>query len=171
MTCPDRSRRNACRYGRLLAYRYVCKSDVRSRPDRRRVNPVEAAMTDINREEVHARLAASEARVATTVTDMRADLKTGLSEIRTDMEKMRGSMETMRADIHQMFSAQTKWIVLIVFGALATAGTIWAFLKPWDPMPSTPSVPLVIYAQPFPAQVPPAVASDSRPKRESAPST
>ncbi|PTR30098.1 hypothetical protein C8J98_107234 [Luteibacter sp. OK325] len=113
-------------------------------------------MTEINREEVHARLEATEARVATAVTDMRADLKTGLSEIRTDMEKM-------RADIHQMFSAQTKWIVIIVFGALATAGTIWSFLKPSNPMPSMQSVPFVIYAQPFPAQAPPAVASDSRP--------
>jgi hypothetical protein len=120
-------------------------------------------MTDINREEVHARLEASEARVATAVTDMRADLKTGLSEIRTDMEKMRGSMETMRADIHQMFSAQTKWIVIIVFGALATAGTIWGFLKPSYPAPSMQSVPFVIYAQPSSAQAPSVVATDSRP--------
>jgi hypothetical protein len=112
-------------------------------------------MTDINREEVHARLEASEARVATAVTDMRADLKTGLSEIRTDME--------MRADIHQMFSAQTKWIVIIVFGALATAGTIWGFLKPSYPAPSMQSVPFVIYAQPSPAQAPSVVATDSRP--------
>jgi hypothetical protein len=131
-------------------------------------------MTDINREEVHARLEASEARVATAVTDMRAELKaglsgmrrdmeTGLSEIRTDMEKMRGSMETMRADIHQMFSAQTKWIVIIVFGALATGGTIWGFLKPSNAAPSMQTMPFVIYAQPYPAQAPPAGASDGRP--------
>jgi len=113
-------------------------------------------MTDINREEVHARLEASEARVATAVTDMRADLKAGLSEIRTDMEKM-------RADIHQMFSAQTKWIVIIVFGALATAGTTWGFLKPSNPAPSMQSVPFVIYAQPYHPQTPPVVASDGRP--------
>ena len=111
-------------------------------------------MTDINREEVHARLEASEARVATAVTDMRADLKAGLSEIRTDMEKM-------RADIHQMFSAQTKWIVIIVFGALATAGTTWGFLKPSNPAPSAQPMPYVIYAQPFPAQAPAAIASES----------
>jgi len=169
-------------------------------------DPVEAAMTEINREEMHARLEASEARVATAATDMRAELKTavtdmrgelksglsgmrhdmetglsgmrhdmdtglsgmrhdmeaGLSEIRADMERMRGSMETMRADIHQMFSAQTKWIVIIVFGALATGGTIWGFLKPSNLAPSMQSVPFVIYAQPIPAQTPPAAASDSR---------
>ena len=113
-------------------------------------------MTDINREEVYARLGASEARVATAVTDMRADLKAGLSEIRTDMEKM-------RADIHQMFSAQTKWIVIIVFGALATVGTAWGILKPSNLAPSMQSVPFVIYAQPLPAQAGPAILSDGRP--------
>jgi hypothetical protein len=121
-------------------------------------------MTNINREEVHARLEASEARVATAVTDMRAELKTGLSGMRRDMEtglsEIRADMEKMRADIHQMFSAQTKWIVIIVFGALATAGTVWGFLKPSNPAPSMQSVPFVIYAQPSPAQPPPAAASE-----------
>ncbi len=146
-------------------------------------------MTDINREEVHARIEASEARVATVLTDMRADLKTGLSEMRADMEtelsemradmktglsemranmetglsEMRANIEKMRADIHQMFTAQTKWIVVIVFGALAAAGTIFNIVKPISPVPSAQSAPFVIYAQPYPAQAPPAIASDIRP--------
>ena len=129
-------------------------------------DPVEAAMTEINRQEMHARLEASEARVATAVTDMRAELKTVVTDMRGELKsglsEIRADMETMRADIHQMFSAQTEWIVIIVFGALATGGTIWGYLKPANLAPSMQLVPFVIYAQPIPAQTPPAVASDSR---------
>ena len=98
-----------------------------------------AVMSDLNREELNAHTEATEARVATAVEGIRADLKSGLLEIRVDMERMRG-------DIHEMFSAQTKWIVVIVFGALAAAGTMWGFFRP----PATANqAPYVIYAQPL----------------------
>jgi len=113
-------------------------------------------MSDTYIEEVNARMAASEARVATAVKGVRIDhaalrarLESGLLEIRVDMEKMRG-------DIHQMFSAQTKWIVVIVFGALASSGTAWGFLKPPTPARSLQPAPYVIYAQPTPVKTPPA---------------
>jgi hypothetical protein len=112
-------------------------------------------MSDTYVEEVNARVAATEARVATAVegvridhAELRASLKSGLLEIRVDMEKMRG-------DIRRMFSAQTKWIEVIVFGALAAAGTAWGFLKPPTPMSLQPA-PYVIYAQPMPVKAPPA---------------
>ncbi|WP_213947697.1 hypothetical protein [Luteibacter sp. dw_328] len=111
-------------------------------------------MSDTYVEEVNARVAATEARVATAVegvridhAELRASLKSGLLEIRIDMEKMRG-------DIRQMFSAQTKCIVVIVYGALAAAGTAWGFLKPPTPMSLQPA-PYLIYAQPTPAQAQP----------------
>lgn len=118
-------------------------------------------MSDINREEFNAGIEASEARVARTVEGLRADsaelrayVTSGFSEVRVDMEKM-------RADIHQLITAQTKWIVVIVFGALAAAGTVWGFFR--SPMPSMQPVPYVIYAQPSPMQMTP----DQRPGGQS----
>lgn len=99
-------------------------------------------MSDIIREEVKARLDANEARAATAVEGMRADLKAGLSDFRVELEKMRG-------EFHQALSAQTKWIVVILFGTLASAGTAWGFLKPSaSAAPFVQPTPYVIYAQP-----------------------
>jgi len=44
-------------------------------------------MSDLNREELNAHTEATEARVATAVEGIRADLKSGLLEIRVDMER------------------------------------------------------------------------------------
>lgn len=115
-------------------------------------------MSDVIREEVKARLDANEARAATAIEGMRADFRAGLSDFRVELEKMRG-------EFHQALSAQTKWIVVILFGTLASAGTAWGFLKASaSAAPLAQPTPYVIYAQPAPqTQVPPSTLSIDKP--------
>jgi hypothetical protein len=53
--------------------------------------------------------------------------------------------------------------VVIVFGALAAAGTVLNFLKPSHAVAAMQSAPYVIYLQPYPAQMPDSIVSNTRP--------
>lgn len=116
-------------------------------------------MTDLTRQEVDAKLAASESKVDARLANFDTSIKTGFAElrtefadVRTDMAKqagdMRAEMAQIRVDMHKGMADIIKWVV--GFG-LAILGAIFAFSKIVDKPPTQPAVqpaPIVIYAQP-----------------------
>lgn len=113
------------------------------------------AMTDLTRQEVDAKLAASEAKVDARLTNFDTSIKTGFAElrtefagIRTDMAKQSGDMRTemaeLRAEMHKGTIDIIKWV--IGFG-IASLGAIFAFARMTDKPPAQAAVqpaPIVI---------------------------
>lgn len=113
------------------------------------------AMTDLTRQEVEAKLAASEAKVDARLANFDTSIKTGFAElrtefagIRTDMAKQSGDMRTemaeLRSEIHKGTVDIIKWV--IGFG-IASLGAIFAFARLTDKPPAQASVqpaPIVI---------------------------
>lgn len=118
-------------------------------------------MNDLSRQEVDAKLAASEAKVdarlANFDTSIRmgfAELRTEFAGIRTDMAKQSGDMRTemadLRAEMHKGTVDIIKWV--IGFG-IASLGAIFAFGRMTDKPPGQAAAqpaPIVIYSQPAP---------------------
>lgn len=105
---------------------------------------------DINRNELNARIEASEAKVTSagdslrsSYAELRAELKAGIASITADIANS-------KADLHATLATHTKWIAAMFFAASAAIASLISIFKPGAPSPSAP-VPYVIYAQPLPA--------------------
>ncbi len=62
------------------------------------------------------------------------------AEIKTSASELRAEMSTLRADLHQLISAQTKWIV---GSSLAMAGIVIGVLKTSPPTQAGTGAPIV----------------------------
>lgn len=118
-------------------------------------------MNDLSRQEVDAKLAASEAKVDARLANFDTSIRTGFAElrtefagIRTDMAKQSGDMRTemadLRAEMHKGTVDIIKWV--IGFG-IASLGAIFAFGRMSEKAPAQAAAqpaPIVIYSQPAP---------------------
>ena len=123
------------------------------------MQPNYRTMTDLTRQEVDAKIAASEAKLDARLANFDTSVKTGFAELRADMAKM-------QSEVHKGTAELIKWgagfAVTIV---VATVGLLTFINKTADKPPSNPvpaQAPIVIYAQPAPAAEP--QFKQSRPK-------
>lgn len=85
----------------------------------------DGGMSAITRDEMNARLEASEARASTTMETMRADLREGLSMIRVDIEKVRSDSHKASLDITRWIMATVVTIGLGFVGLILTGAGIY----------------------------------------------
>jgi uncharacterized protein YdhG (YjbR/CyaY superfamily) len=116
----------------------------------------DTTMTDLTRQEVDAKLAASEAKVDARLANFDTSIKTGFAELRAEMADMRAEAHKGTADI-------IKWGILTALGfATATVSILTFVINNVVPkqaaQPTTQPAPIVITvpsaASPTPIQVP-----------------
>ena len=132
----------------LLASAMASSVDTRPTPED------DTPMTDLTRQEVDAKLAASEAKVDARLANFDTSIKTGFAELRMEIAKqsgeMRVEMANVRADMHKNTIDLIKWgIVTAIALTSATVGILTFVINNVVPKPST---------QP-PAQPAPAIAA------------
>lgn len=92
----------------------------------------DADMSDMNREEVKARLEASEARVATSMETMRSDLGIGLAKIDIGLAKMDTTLAQILVAVEKgksdRYAAGYKIITWSIATVVALAGLYKAFI-------------------------------------------
>lgn len=108
----------------------------------------DSPMTDLTRQEVDAKLAASEAKLDARLANFDTSIKTGFADLRSDLARMQSEVHKGTADL-------IKWGVGFAVAIVgATVGLLTFINKASDKPPSPPvqaQPPIVIYAQPAPA--------------------
>lgn len=110
-------------------------------------------MSDLTRQEVEARIEASEAKVDARLANFDTSIKTGFADLRADMAKM-------QSEVHKSNTDHIKWGVMFAVAIVGSTVGLLTFInkaseKPLSPTAQAPA-PIVIYAQPQAAPPPPA---------------
>lgn len=92
----------------------------RARVDFALVRINDGPMAEMNREEVDAKLAATEARVEARIANLETIVKTGFADVRTQMAELRQEMAELRTDLSKAIVSIIKWGVAL---SLAVVGT------------------------------------------------
>jgi hypothetical protein len=82
--------------------------------------PNDATMTDLTRQEVDAKIAASEAKIDARLANFDASIKTGFADVRVGFAEMRTEMAKLQTEMHKNTSDLIKWglgIAIAIIGA------------------------------------------------------
>lgn len=113
----------------------------------------DSAMTDLTRQEMDAKLAASEAKVDARLANFDTSVKTGFAELRTEFAELRAEISHGRTDAMKQSSDNLKWLIGAVAGMLSLAVAAIGLMINWSKAPAAPAAqpaPIVVYAQPAP---------------------
>lgn len=115
--------------------------------------PNDKPMTDLSRQEVDAKLAASEAKMDARIANFQLDIKSGFAEIRADIAKQSGDTRTelanqrgelrtemanLRTEMHRGTVDLLKWGAGIAFAAVASTVGLLTY---WNKIAEKPSIP------------------------------
>lgn len=92
------------------------------------VRPNHAPMTDMTRQEVDAKLAASEAKVDARLATFDASIKTGFADIRSEFSAMRADFAKMQTDGHKGTIDLFKWGTALLVSLASVTVAIIVFI-------------------------------------------
>lgn len=120
-------------------------------------------MTDLSRQEVDAKLAASEAKVDARLANFDTSIKTGFAELRAEMAKqsadMRVEMANSRAEMHKNTTDLLKWGATFTLAAVGSTVGLLTYLNKANDKPSQPQTSPPAASAPSATVAPPPVTS------------
>jgi hypothetical protein len=109
-------------------YTVAANDDAKQKVDIGGASPNYAAMTDMTRQEVDAKLAASEAKVDARLATFDASIKTGFADIRSEFSAMRADFAKMQTEGHKGTIDLFKWGTALLVSLASVTVAIIVFI-------------------------------------------